>query len=209
MENINKILNGAVYPFSLLPLPYGYSALEPYIDTKTMHAHHDLHLKAYVDKLNGLIATNPEFMGKSLTQILQTPDLDIDIERNAGGVYNHLFYFDELRPSTGQITVGISPHLTQLVNDSFGGMSAMRSKFNDVATSLFGSGYIWIVKNAAGRLELIATENQMTPLTAGLTPILCVDLWEHAYYLKNLNNRTAYLNAFWDIVDWAKFSQKV
>jgi Fe-Mn family superoxide dismutase len=192
--------------------------LEPYIDALTVNIHYNRHLGGYVDKLNAALENLPDLHNRTLEQLIAAAGdpvypLDDDtrtaILRNAGGVYNHFFYFTQFRPATGQIVVGISPNATAKVNDNFGSWATLKQQFNTSATNLFGSGYVWLVKDPNNKLGLVATENQMTPLGVNLTPLLCIDVWEHAYYLKHYNDRAPYIDAFWHIIDWTKFSQRI
>ncbi len=192
------------FPFVNVPLPYAYNALEPYIDAQTMHLHYDAHLQTYIDNLNAALKDHPSLQMLSLDQLIQRarslpPDVGTPIARNAGGVYNHRFYFDGLTPDTGLRPAGV---LADALNRSFGSDEAFRRKLTDTAKSVFGSGYAWLVADRCGNLKIITTANQDTPLTLGLCPILNVDVWEHAYYLKHFNRRADYLGDWWNVVNW-------
>jgi Fe-Mn family superoxide dismutase len=205
-----------VYPFNNVPLIYGYSGLEPNIDTKTMQLHHDKHLQTYIDNLNAAIKDNPQLAGKTLSQLIMEASngeiaepLRTTILHNAGGVYNHFFYFGELQPSTGEIVLGRSQRLTSEINKYFGGYDALKAKLKNIALGVFGSGYAWLTRNADGDLQIVTTANQTTPLTLGGTPLLNIDVWEHAYYLKNYNDRAAYFENWWKVINWASVSKKL
>ena len=197
------------YPFTNLTLNYNLNALEPYIDTKTMQAHYNLLLTEYVKKLNQILETRPDLHNMNLTELLTYAEINHDIEilRQTSGVYNHCFFFSELRPATGQIIIGITPQATQKINTTFGGWKSFKEQFANAALNIFGSGYVWLIKNTKGELQILTTANHNTPKDC--TPILCLDVWEHAYYLQHQNMRQAYIDAFWNIVDWVKFSERI
>ncbi|MDR0383754.1 MAG: superoxide dismutase [Christensenellaceae bacterium] len=208
-----------VYPWTAVPLNYGFSGLEPFIDTATMKVHYEKHLGNYIANLNAAVEANPQFMGQTLEQLINYVSIDENafldnnvrtaILRNAGGVFNHFFYFDELRPFTGNIVIGISQALLAAASKNFGGMNEMKRQVSAAAMSVFGSGYAWLVKSKDGRLDVVTTKDQTTTLPDGLTPLLAIDVWEHAYYLKHKNERDKYLEDFWNVVDWAKLSAKI
>jgi Fe-Mn family superoxide dismutase len=194
------------YPFENTPLPYAGSALEPYIDEQTMILHHDRHLQTYIDNLNAVLKEHPRLQSLSLEQLITRADrlpkkTGIPLSRNAGGVYNHRFYFDGLTPETDQHPNGA---LAEAIDRSFGGYDAFREKFAEAAKAVFGSGYAWLVKDPYGSLKISTTANQETPLPAGLCPILNIDVWEHAYYLKHFNRRADYIDNWWHVVNWRK-----
>ncbi|MDR1564348.1 MAG: superoxide dismutase [Oscillospiraceae bacterium] len=189
------------YPFELMPLPYDYSALEPYIDTLTMQLHHDRHLKTYVTNLNNTLANYPQYQGWSLERLVtEWPRLPAaiseEIRHNAGGVYNHQFFFNEMAGKP----LSPSGSLYEGITASFGSMDAFKKKFTDAALGVFGSGYTWLVANRSGRMGIITTANQDTPLIKGLKPLLCLDVWEHAYYLKHYNVRADYINDWLELL---------
>lgn len=192
------------YPWVNLPLPYAYDALEPYIDEKTMHLHHDQHLQAYVDHLNEALEHLPRLQGCSLEQLIRVanrlpPKVGVPVARNAGGVYNHRFYFDGLTPEGPPQPGGM---LAEAIDRCFGSFSAFQEAFAAAALSVFGSGYGWLVTDRRGQLCILTTPNQSTPLTRGLCPILNIDVWEHAYYLKHCNKRGDYVADWWCVVNW-------
>ena len=191
------------YPFVNLPLPYAYDALEPYIDEKTMHLHHDKHLQTYIDNLNKVLDAHPELQSLSLTELLKylsrmPADVQQPIRNNGGGVYNHRFYFALLtNPSEGE-AVG---HLGEAITRTFGSFQNFKEQFKQAALSVFGSGYAWLVLNN-GRLEIMTTANQNTSIELRLGPILAIDVWEHAYYLKHYNVRADYIDDWFKVVNW-------
>lgn len=199
------------YPFVNPPLPYDYNALEPFIDTKTMKLHHDRHLQTYVDNLNNILKNYPEYQNLSLQELIMysnsIPDsIRKSIINNAGGVYNHIFYFSILKnPST---TMPPQP-LSQFIDSSFGSFDKFKQAFTKAALSVFGSGYAWLVLDAFGKLKIITTANQDTPLNLNLCPLLSIDVWEHAYYLKHYNKRADYINNWFKIINWQKVEQNL
>lgn len=193
------------YPFVNYPLSYSYNALEPFIDEKTMMLHHDRHLQTYINNLNSVLKDNSRLQRLSLEQLIKTccrqpKQLQIQIRNNAGGVYNHRFFFDGLENSAQ-----IEPHgrLAQAINCFYNNYSNFESKFKNAALSVFGSGYAWLVYDKC-RLKIITTSNQNTPIEQGLCPILCIDVWEHAYYLKHYNMRSQYVDNWFNIINWYK-----
>ena len=191
------------YPFVNTPLPYAYNALEPYIDEKTMHLHHDRHLQTYIDNLNKLMDENPALQQFSLEELLtrwcRLPQhLQIPVRNNAGGVFNHRFYFDSMKePGTSCQT----PRLFDAMSLQFKSPEDFKSQFKEAALSVFGSGYAWLV-SSGGRLKIITTANQNTPPLNTMTPLLKIDVWEHAYYLKHYNVRAAYIDDWFRVINW-------
>lgn len=191
------------YPFVNEPLPYAYDALEPYIDEKTMHLHHDKHLQTYIDNLNKILEGYPEFQEWALEQLLFNiaslpAEIQTGVKNNAGGVFNHQFYFDNLKNPSGE-PVGL---LSEAITEDFGSFAAFKDKMKAAGLSVFGSGYAWLAVNALGRLTIVTTANQDTPLPLGLCPVLNLDVWEHAYYLKNFNVRANYIENWFHVVNW-------
>ncbi|MFA9463186.1 MAG: superoxide dismutase [Velocimicrobium sp.] len=192
------------YPFVNTPLPYAYDAMEPYIDRKTMELHHDKHLQAYIDHLNLILKEYRGLQKLSLEKlIVNAPcyprQIQSSILNNAGGVYNHRFFFSNL-VNTGEIKpVG---ELSAQIDATFDNYFKFREKFVNAALSVFGSGYAWLVADQKKRLYIITTPNQNTPLLQNLCPILCIDVWEHAYYLKYYNVRASYINAWFHVINW-------
>lgn len=197
----------AHYPFTLPPLPFAYDALLPELDERTMHFHHDKHFAAYVDNLNKLLETHPDYQSWSLEQLCQRwPELPEDIRQgvrnNAGGVYNHDLYFKTLAPTPATAP---SDALAGAVARDFGNLSALKAAMKAAALGQFGSGWSWLVSDRDGRLSVQKTPNQDTPLP--LCPLLCCDVWEHAYYLQYQNRRADYFESWWLLVDWPQVSQ--
>lgn len=191
------------YPYENLPLMYGYSDLEPYIDEKTMRLHHDKHLQTYIDKLNEALRGNPRLQRHSLEQLIRNAprlprNIQDEIRNNAGGVYNHRFYFDLLEnPAAGSP----SGKLEKEIDRYFGSYNRFKDEFKEAALSVFGSGYAWLVSDR-GKLKIVTTPNQNNPIEEGLCPILNLDVWEHAYYLKHYNERAKYIEDWFNIVNW-------
>jgi Superoxide dismutase len=190
------------YPFENPPLPYSYDALNPYIDTKTMELHHDKHLQTYVDNLNKILKDSG-FQNLSLEQLIYNADklpkdISEPVRNNAGGVYNHIFYFNGMINSPLKTPVG---NLLNAINKEFGNFENFKKEFKNSAMSVFGSGYAWLVKDK-GKLKIITTPNQNSPIEQWLCPILNIDVWEHAYYLKNYNVRSDYIENWFNVVNW-------
>lgn len=190
--------------FELKPLPYSYDALEPYIDKETMMLHHDKHEKAYLDNLNKAIAKYPELYKKGLEGILKDldsipEDIRDTVKNNAGGVYNHEFFWSIMSAEKDQSPKG---ELLKAINKDFESLDNFKTKFKDAALGRFGSGWAWLVLGKDGKLSIISTANQDSPISQGLTPILGIDVWEHAYYLKYQNRRGDYIDNWWHVVNW-------
>ena len=194
-------------PFENTPLPYAFDALEPYIDARTMEIHHDRHLQAYVDGLNRAIAPFPALQNCTAARlaVLNAPALRCirpALCRNAGGVFNHRFYFAGMTPDgSRRLPCG---ELQSAVLQTFGTQAAFEDAFTKAALGVFGSGYVWLVRDVAGRPRIITTANQDTPMARGLRPLLCCDVWEHAYYLKHRNRRADYAADWLRVADWAR-----
>ena len=188
--------------FTLAPLPYSHDALEPHIDTLTMQIHHGKHHQAYEDNLNKALAGTPN-ENKSLEEIVaQAGSISVAVRNNGGGHWNHTFFWESLAPNAGGAPEG---KLAEAINSAFGSFDAFKEKFAAAGMTRFGSGWAWLIVKE-GKLEIVSTPNQDNPLmdiaeTKG-TPILGVDVWEHAYYLKYQNRRADYLGAFWNVVNW-------
>ncbi len=195
-------------PFTLPPLPYAYDALEPYIDKLTMQIHHDKHHQAYVDNLNKAIA-GTEHENKSLEDILKNAGaISPAVRNNGGGHWNHSFFWESLALSTGGAP---EAKLADAINAAFGNLDGFKEKFSAAAITRFGSGWAWLgSKN--GSLVICSTPNQDNPLMdvaeCKCAPLLGVDVWEHAYYLKYQNRRAEYLSAFWNVVSWNKVAER-
>ncbi|MCL1831312.1 MAG: superoxide dismutase [Oscillospiraceae bacterium] len=187
------------YEFALFALPYEYDALEPHIDTLTMHLHHDRHLKTYTDKLNAALAPFPELHNRTLEWLLCNPDvlppaIRTAVRNNGGGVYNHIYYFCSMTPHATETPPMPDCALGIKIDRSFGSWEAFKKQFKASALDLFGSGYLWLVTSRRGQLKILPTYNQDTPIVKGFCPLFCIDLWEHAYYLKHYNDRASYID---------------
>jgi len=197
--------------YTLPALPYAYEALEPYFDAETMRIHHTKHHQTYLDKLNDALKANPELAAlpaeKLLAELNTTvpEDLRLKVKNFGGGFVNHNLFWEVLAPQAGGQPSG---ELAQALEQTFGGFTAFQDQFNAVATGVFGSGWAWLVKASSGELKIMATPNQDSPLSQGLTPLLGLDVWEHAYYLKYQNKRPDFIAAFWQVVNWAAVGQK-
>ena len=180
----------------LRPLNYDYKALEPYISEQTLIYHHDKHLAAYVNKTAELIA-NTAFADATLEQIVLTADGALF--NNAAQVWNHNFYFDQFSPTPQNKPEG---KLREAIDATFGSYKKLRERMTSEALSLFGSGWVWLVSDAHGKLKIVSKSNAGNPLTEGLYPLLAIDVWEHAYYIDHRNARAEGVNALWNVVDW-------
>ncbi len=194
--------------FKLPPLGYDYEALEPAIDAETMKIHHDKHHAAYVAKLNAAIAKAPDLASKSIEDLLKNLDaapeaVRTDIRNHGGGHYNHALFWQLLKKGTG----GPQGDLLKAIEAAFGSVAKWQEAFNDAALKQFGSGWSWLVLRG-GKLTVEATANQDTPLSKGGLPLLGVDVWEHAYYLRYQNRRADYLKAFQDVINWEFVGQR-
>jgi superoxide dismutase, Fe-Mn family len=192
--------------FQLPDLGYAFDALEPHIDAKTMEIHHDKHHAAYVAKLNDAIAAVPEWQDKPIEEILKyveslPSDIRSAVRNNGGGHYNHTLFWETMKP-------GGSKDIPEAVTKTFGSADDFKTKFADAGVGQFGSGWAWLVKNGDS-LEIMSTANQETPLKDGKTPILGLDVWEHAYYLKYQNKRPDYIAAWWNVVNWDVIAQRL
>ena len=194
--------------YQLPKLPYGYDALEPYIDVETMHIHHEKHHNAYVTNLNAAIEKYPELGSKSIEELIADidalpEDIRTAVRNNGGGHANHTFFWEIMAPKAGGEPVG---ELKTAIDEAFGSFTDFKAKFKAAATTRFGSGWAWLVLKD-GKLEITSTPNQDSPLMEGLTPILGLDVWEHAYYLNYRNVRPDYVDAFWNVVNWDKVNE--
>lgn len=189
--------------FELPPLPYDYSALEPYIDTQTMQIHHDRHHGAYVTNLNNAIKDSPVAdwsLEKLLAHINEVPEnIRTAVRNNAGGHSNHSMFWQIMAPNAGGAPSG---ELATAIDQTFGSFEQFKTAFNDAGAKRFGSGWAWLVLNKEGKLQVVSTANQDSPLMSEGLPIMGNDVWEHAYYLKYQNKRPDYLAAWWNVVNW-------
>ncbi len=188
--------------YSLPPLPYATNALEPHIDDQTMQIHHGKHHQAYVNNLNAALEKHPEIttpLEELLSDLSKVPeDIRGAVRNNGGGHYNHSFFWTLMTPGGSKEPVGT---LAAAITSTFGGLDALKEKINAAGVGRFGSGWAWLVVKG-GKLEVVSTANQDTPLELGAHGVLGVDVWEHAYYLKYQNLRPKYLEAWWNVVNW-------
>jgi Fe-Mn family superoxide dismutase len=192
--------------FQLPPLPYDYNALEPYIDELTMRIHHDKHHAAYVTNANAALETNATLQAKSVEDLLRNIEsvpeaIRTAIRNNAGGHANHTLFWEIMTPGGAKEPTGA---LAQDMNAAFGSFDAFKEQFTKAGATRFGSGWAWLVVTKDGKLAVYSTANQDSPLMQGDTPILGMDVWEHAYYLKYQNRRPDYMNAFFSVINWDK-----
>jgi len=196
-------------PFSLPPLPYPTDALEPHIDKMTMEIHHGKHHNAYVTNLNKALESAPDLANKTVEELLANncaivPDaIKTAVRNNGGGHINHSMFWTILSPKGGQP----SGALADAIKSTFGGFDAFKEKFNAAATTRFGSGWAWLVK-AGSKLDIYSTANQDSPVMEGKFPVMGLDVWEHAYYLKYQNRRPDYIAAWWNVVNWSEVEKR-
>jgi Fe-Mn family superoxide dismutase len=191
--------------FTLPELPYSYNALEPHIDEATMKVHHDKHHQTYLTKLNAALEKYPDFFDKSIEQILSDlksvpEEVRTAVKNHGGGYYHHNIFWEMMSPKGGKP----SGKLADAIKKTFGSIEAFKEQFSNEAAAHFASGWTWLVKDSKGVLSIISTPNQDSPLSNGLTPVLGIDTWEHAYYLKFQNRRPDYIAAWWNVVNWKK-----
>jgi len=189
--------------FELPKLPFAVDALEPYIDAQTMTIHHDKHHQAYVTNLNAAIEKHPELAGKSLEDLLMDlnsvpEDIRTAVRNNGGGTWNHNMFWEIMGPNAGGAPKG---ELARAVDAAFGSFDAFKAELEKAGMGRFGSGWAWLVKKGNG-LAIVSTANQDNPMSEGMTPVMGVDVWEHAYYLKYQNRRAEYLTNWWNVVNW-------
>jgi Fe-Mn family superoxide dismutase len=196
---------GLMQPFALPKLSYDYAALEPQIDARTMEIHHSKHHQAYIDNANKALADYPELKSRSAEEILRdlgsVPEkIRVTVRNNVGGHVNHTFFWRTLGPGAGGEPAG---EVAQAIVATFGSFEKFKAQFGDAAAKRFGSGWAWLVAKG-GALSVVSTANQDSPLTDGAQPLLGLDVWEHAYYLKYQNRRAEYVAAFWNVVNWTE-----
>jgi Fe-Mn family superoxide dismutase len=196
--------------FTLPPLGYDYGALEPHIDARTMEIHHTKHHQAYITNLNAAIEKTPELQDKSLEWLLQNLSSVPESVRNAvrnngGGHWNHSFFWQIIGPNGGGEPTGA---LADAIKTSFGDFAKLKEQVNASGLARFGSGWAWVVADKGGKLSIESSPNQDTPVSDKKTPILGVDVWEHAYYLKYQNRRADYLAAWWNVVNWGEVAKR-
>ena len=194
--------------YEVPPLPYDYAHLEPHIDEETMRVHHDKHHQAYVDKANGALE-GTEWDGKPIEDVLRDlsalPAYKRTVVRNNGGGHlNHSLFWESMGPGKGGEPSGA---LREAIDGAFGSLDDFKAKVKDAGVNQFGSGWAWLVHDGNG-LQVVSTPNQDNPISEGLTPLVGVDVWEHAYYLKYQNRRPDYIDAWWNVVDWDKVAQR-
>ncbi|OAB45807.1 superoxide dismutase [Paenibacillus antarcticus] len=190
--------------FQLPALPYSNDALEPHIDALTMEIHHDRHHNTYVTNLNAALEKAPELQNKSIEELLTglgsvPEEIRTAVRNNGGGHANHSLFWEIIGPNAGGNPTG---ELAEAIDSELGGLDKFKEEFAKAATTRFGSGWAWLVVGKDGKLAVTSTPNQDNPLSEGLTPILGLDVWEHAYYLKFQNKRPDYIAAFWNVVNW-------
>jgi superoxide dismutase, Fe-Mn family len=196
--------------FTLPQLPYSYDALEPFIDAKTVEIHHSKHHNTYVTKLNDALKDAPEYLQMSLEELLQSiPTLPANLQgpvtNNGGQVYNHNLYWESIAPNAGGLPTG---KLLEAINEAFGDFENFKKIFSEAGATQFGSGWVWLSVDSSGLLVVDKTSNADSPLMHGKKPILTMDVWEHAYYLKYQNLRPDYISNFFNLINWTEVSRK-
>ncbi|MGB7292415.1 MAG: superoxide dismutase [Thermodesulfobacteriota bacterium] len=196
-------------PHELPQLPYGYDALEPHIDARTMEIHHTKHHQGYVNNLNAAVEKHPELDKKSVEDLLKDlnsipEDIRTAVRNNGGGHANHSMFWSIMSPDGGGEP---EAELADAINSSFGGFSDFKDQFSKAAAGRFGSGWAWLCVDRGGKLTITSTPNQDNPVSDGLRPVLGLDVWEHAYYLKYQNRRAEYISAWWSVVNWKQVAK--
>ena len=196
--------------FTLPKLPYDFNALEPHIDARTMEIHHDKHHQAYVNNLNSAIQKHPELEKKSLEDLLKDlssvpEDIRAAVRNNGGGHFNHSLFWEIMSPKGGGEPSG---KLADAIKKAFSDFAAFKEKLSTTAVGQFGSGWGWLCKDKSGGLSVASTPNQDNPISNGLTAILGVDVWEHAYYLNYQNRRPDYVAAWWNVINWEEVAKR-
>jgi Fe-Mn family superoxide dismutase len=196
--------------FTVPPLPYAFDALEPYIDKQTMEIHHDKHHGAYVTNLNKALESAPDLQNKTVEELLANncaivpENIRTAVRNNGGGHINHSMFWQIMAPKAGGNPSG---NVAQAINSAFGSFDQFKEKMNAAGVGRFGSGWAWLVKSG-GKVEIISTANQDSPVMEGKFPVMGVDVWEHAYYLKYQNRRPEYLGAWWNVVNWPEIEKR-
>ena len=198
------------YPYKLPDLPYSQDALEPYIDARTMGIHHDKHHAGYVNNLNKALEGHDDLQKKDLYELLADldsvpADIRTAVRNNGGGHANHSLFWKVMKPGAGGVPSG---KLAEAIDSTFGSFDAFKEQFSKAGATRFGSGWAWLSVNGDGGLVVSSTANQDNPVSAGLIPILGLDVWEHAYYLNYQNKRPDYISAFWNVVNWDEVSKR-
>jgi len=197
-------------PFTVPPLPYAFDALEPHIDKTTMEIHHDKHHAAYVTNVNKALESAPDLANKTVEELLANncaivPDaIRTAVRNNGGGHYNHSMFWTIIGPGAGGEPTG---NLAAAITSAFGSFATFKEKFGAAATTRFGSGWAWLVKDG-GKVDVISTANQDCPIMEGKFPVIGLDVWEHAYYLKYQNRRPEYIGAWWNVVNWKEAEKR-
>lgn len=194
--------------YTLPELPYAYDALEPFFDEETMHLHHDKHHQTYVNNLNAAIEKHPEFFDKTVEELVAyldrlPEDIRIAVRNNGGGHLNHTMFWEWLAPNAGGAPTG---DIAAAIDEAFGSFDDFKAEFKAAATGRFGSGWAWLVLDY-GKLKVVSTANQDNPISDGQIPVLGLDVWEHAYYLKYRNVRPDYIEAFFSLINWDKVNE--
>ncbi|MDF5721431.1 MAG: superoxide dismutase [Rhizonema sp. PD37] len=196
--------------FELQPLPYSEDALEPYIDAQTMRIHHDFHHGGYVKNLNTALENYPELQSRSIDDLIRNLNTLPESVRNGvrnqgGGHFNHSIFWTVMSPNAGGEPTG---EIATVINEVFGGFESFKTRFNDAGTKHFGSGFVWLVRTADNKFDIISLPNQDCPWSEGHYPIMCNDVWEHAYYLTYQNRRPEYLKQWWNTVSWDAVNER-
>jgi len=194
-------------PHELPKLAYSYDSLEPFIDSKTMEIHHSKHHKTYVDKLNAALEKHPELQKKKVEEFLMDlnkvpEDIRTQVKNHGGGVFNHTFFWQILKKGTKY-----KAEIEKAIIKKFGSFEEFKKQFTEKATTLFGSGWTWLVMNNKKELEILQTSNQDSPISQNKIPLITIDVWEHAYYLKYQNRRAEYIEAFFNVINWDKVNE--
>ncbi|MGQ0561336.1 MAG: superoxide dismutase [Gemmatimonadota bacterium] len=192
------------YPFKLPELGYAFDALEPHIDAKTMEIHHGKHHAAYTNNLNAALEKQPDLQGREAEDLIRNltaipDDVRTAVRNNGGGFVNHNLFWQIMQPGGANQPSG---KLASEIDSAFGGFDAFKEALTKAATTRFGSGWAWLVADSGGKLQVVSTPNQDSPISDGLKPLLGIDVWEHAYYLKYQNRRPDYITAWWNVVNW-------
>ena len=197
--------------YTVPDLPYDYAALEPHIDSQTMHLHHDMHHAAYVKNLNAALENHPELQSNNVESLLR--DLNVlpegirtAVRNNGGGHANHSMFWKIMKPGGGGAPTG---EIGELIAKGFGNFESFQGQFNEAGVKQFGSGWVWLVRNATGGVQIVSTPNQDSPISNGHFPILGNDVWEHAYYLKYQNKRPEYLKQWWNVIHWDEVNRRL
>lgn len=208
MKMLNTVGGHKQMAYTLINLPYGYDALEPFIDKETMTIHHSKHHQTYVNKFNEALAAHPELQSRTPEDLIANLNSVPESIRNAirnhgGGVANHNFFWSLLQKNTT-----FAGAAADAINAKFGGFEKFKEQFSAAAAGVFGSGWAWLVLSG-GSLEIMGTPNQDSPLSSGKKPLLCIDVWEHAYYLKYQNRRPDYISAFFNVINWDQVNKNL